>query len=276
MLLAEPQRTPYDLHFRLLGIPVRISPFFWVASFLLGWGLVQSFAGPGKDLSMGAGLCIWTVAVLISILVHEFGHALAFRRYGVDADVILYHFGGLAVPRRSYTGRLPWQDPKKQLVISAAGPVVQLMLGIGVAAIFYFDGYHVPNPVPYKFVPWFPERYHMVGLFEFQYTYPPPAIKALEISLIFSSVFWSLLNLLPIYPLDGGQISRELFTLANPREGIRFSLMLSVAAGAAVAAWGFMHQDMFMGLMFGMLAYSSFAALQAYFGRGGGFGGGRF
>ena len=89
--------------------------------------------------------------------------------------------------------------------------------------------------------------------------------------MAFLSVNLAILNLLPIYPLDGGQISREIFLVVSPREGIRHSLILSmIVAGdlAALAAkralsaegWG----SWFIVLLFGYLAYSSYAALQAY------------
>jgi stage IV sporulation protein FB len=268
MLLAEPQRTPYDLHFRLLGIPVRISPFFWVANALLGfnWARGLNILSAGH-ISVGLGLLLWILAVLISIIVHEFGHAMAFRYYGVDADVVLYHFGGLAIPRRAYTGRVPWQDPKKQIVISAAGPAAEILLGIVVIALLYAGGFAVVNPLP--FIP-------QLEFLSDGKPLPSLALEAFVEALVYVSIWWALLNLLPIYPLDGGQISREIFTIGNPREGIRYSLILSVAVGAAVAVWAFMHQNTFMAIMFAMLAYSSFATLQAYFGRGGGFGGGRF
>ena len=167
MLLAEPQPTAYDLHFRLLGIPVRITPFFWVASVLLGWSLAQSFATQSQgEISVGIALIIWTAAVLLSILVHEFGHALAFRAFGVESDVVLYQFGGLAIPRRSLgysSGRQSWQEPKKQIIISAAGPVAQFLLAIIAAAIFYLAGYYVPKPVPFAFFPWFPAKVDLRG-----------------------------------------------------------------------------------------------------------------
>ena len=262
MFLAEPPRTAYDLHFRLLGINVRVTPFFWLASIVLGWEVAQGFAaGSNGEMNVGVGLLIWTAAVFISILVHEFGHALAFRYYGTNADVVLYHFGGLAIPRRSATfgyGYHPWQDPKKQIVISAAGPIGQLILGIAVAAAFYVGGYFVPNPLPFIHKLDFLRGGKDAAIF----------MEAFEVSIIVSSIWWALLNLLPIYPLDGGQIAREVFTLSNPREGIRFSLILSIVAAGSVAVWGFMDNQTFTGIMFGMLAYSSFMALQAYMGGG--------
>ncbi len=269
MLLAEPPRTAYDLHFRLLGIPVRITPLFWVVGAMLGWNLAQDFATLSQgELSVGLALIIWTLAVLLSLLVHEFGHAVAFRVFGVESDVVLYHFGGLAIPQRVLGfggGRQAWQEPRKQIVISAAGPLSQLLLAVIVAAIFYVGGFVVVNPLPFI---------HPLDFLARSGRVPPLGLYAFEVSLIFSSVWWALLNLLPIFPLDGGQISREMFTLASPHQGVRYSLILSLAAAAAVAVWGFTHDDTFMGIMFAMLAYSSFMTLQAYFGGGRGFGGG--
>lgn len=269
MFLAEPPPTAYDLHFRLLGIPVRITPFFWVVSVFLGWNLAQGIADQSRgELSVGLALILWILAVLLSLLVHEFGHVLAFRFFGVDSDVVLYQMGGLAIPRRSFgfeSGRQPWQEPTKQIVISAAGPLAQLLMAVIVAGIFYVGGFLVPNPLPFI---------HSLDFLFRDGRWPPLALYTFEVSLILSSVWWALLNLLPIYPLDGGQISREMFTLASPQQGIRFSLILSVAVAAAVAVWGFTHDDTFMGIMFALLAYSSFKTLQAYFGGGRRFGGG--
>jgi Zn-dependent protease len=78
------------------------------------------------------------------------------------------------------------------------------------------------------------------------------------------NILWGLVNLLPIYPLDGGRISRELFTLGNPRAGIVQSLQLSIGAAVLVAIYGILQQSTFLCLMFGYLAYSSFQTLQAY------------
>src|SRR6185369_13014867 len=78
------------------------------------------------------------------------------------------------------------------------------------------------------------------------------------------NILWGLVNLLPIYPLDGGQISRELFTLGNPRAGVIQSLQLSVGVAVLVAIYGLLQSSLFLCIMFGLLAYSSFQTLQAY------------
>ena len=91
--------------------------------------------------------------------------------------------------------------------------------------------------------------------------------------ILWPSVYWALLNLLPIYPLDGGQIARELMVSKDPWEGTRRSLWLSVITGAVVAVLGFASGRFILALMFGSLAFSSWQMLQQI-GGGGGFGGG--
>ena len=85
--------------------------------------------------------------------------------------------------------------------------------------------------------------------------------------LLYVNIFWGLVNLLPIYPLDGGRIAREVFTLGNPRRGIIQSLWLSVIGAAASRRLGPDAQFDLYGFMFGYLSYASYQTLQAYQGR---------
>ncbi|NQT41325.1 MAG: site-2 protease family protein, partial [Planctomycetes bacterium] len=88
-------------------------------------------------------------------------------------------------------------------------------------------------------------------------------------NMIGVNVAWGLLNLLPVYPLDGGHICREILSLRNPRAGIERSLVVSVAVGAMMAVYALIAMDqIWVAVMFGFLAYSSYTTLQAYSGRG--------
>jgi stage IV sporulation protein FB len=267
LLLAEPPPNPWDLHLKMLGIPVRITPWFWLGSAVLGWNFAAGLARSSQGtVNVGTALLIWIGVVLVSIIAHEFGHALAFRLYGIHSHVVLYHFGGLAVPDGSFDfTRHVRLQPVQQIVISAAGPVASLTLGFVFVAVIYSGGYYVPSPLP---------GFHQLDFIWHGQKIPSVALQGLLHAILFVNIWWALMNLLPVYPLDGGQISRQAFTLGNPREGIRYSLILSIAVSAAVAAWAMMGQDTFLAIMFGMLAYSSYLTLQAYLGRSGGFGGG--
>ncbi|MEO8496407.1 MAG: site-2 protease family protein [Planctomycetota bacterium] len=266
MLLAEPQRTPYDLHFQMFGFDVRVSPFFWLAAALLGWqltlGIDTALARFESNPGQGGLLLIWIASVFVSILIHELGHAFAMRYYGIHAYIVLYHFGGLAVPDSAsgFTGMSRRGGSTQQIVISAAGPAAQLALAALIIAALKATGSSLLFEIPY-----------LEAIVPLESGEPIASIPLMSLLyfLILPSIFWALLNLLPVYPLDGGQISREVLTIFSPRDGLRNSLILSIVAGAAVAIYGLTHDDMMLGMMFGMLAFSSYQILQAYSGRGG-------
>jgi Zn-dependent protease len=97
----------------------------------------------------------------------------------------------------------------------------------------------------------------------------PELVVYFVAAFLYVSVYWALVNLLPIYPLDGGQISRELFVLSNTRDALRNSLILSIAAAGMMAIYGFSQEDYYLAILFGLLAYDSFTALQQHSGYGG-------
>ncbi len=244
MLLGDPPPTPYDLNFSLFGIPVRIHPFFWAIAILLG---IRS--------SGAAELLVWVVALFVAILFHEFGHALAMRAYGFRPWITLYGFGGLASRDASQFGHSRGNAPLGQIIISFAGPGAGFLLAALVCGVVVLCGHEIGVLVgpPYGIA-----------------VFPIGIIGSLQLTLfiyhlLFVSVAWGLVNLLPIYPLDGGQIAREIFLLANPRDGIRQSLILSmftavVMAVVGLALWG----SIWVGFLFGYFAYTSYKTLQAY------------
>ncbi len=271
MFLAEPQRTAYDFHFQLFGFAIRVSPFFWVAGAVLGWSWAVSWnnmfensptyvdSNPGQ----GALLLIWIAVMFGSILLHELGHAIAIRRYGRDARIVLYHFGGLAIEdsASSFSSFKGSRSPHEQIVISAAGPGIELLLAAAIVLVCKSQGYVCSTSIGF-----IDDAFQLREgrLFE------SAALLAGIDALLFVNVFWALMNLLPVYPLDGGQISRELFVLYGNRDGIKNSLMLSVFTGGAAAVYCLSSGSTMGAMMFGMLAFSSYQVLQAYSGRGGG------
>jgi len=270
VFLAEPPRTAYDFHFQLFGFDVRVSPFFWLAGALLGWN--WSFAWDQvfsripelADSNPGQGmlLVLWIAVVFVSILIHELGHTFAMRHFGMRAHVVLYHFGGLAIPdsMTSYMRVGRGGHPYQQIIISAAGPGVQLALAAVIILLAKGLGYGVQTGLAFL-----DNAFDLPG--GAMMTSAP--LLAIVEALLFVNLFWGLMNLLPVYPLDGGQISRELFSLHGGSDGIRHSLILSIFAGGAAAVWGFQTGNIMLAVMFGMLAFSSYQILQAYSGRGG-------
>ncbi|HEU5116913.1 MAG TPA: Zn-dependent protease, partial [Isosphaeraceae bacterium] len=77
-MLGMPAPTAYDLNFRILGIPARISPWFWLGALLIS---------PSKDPQK---VLLFALCALVSILVHEYGHGLMARAFGFRAQVALF------------------------------------------------------------------------------------------------------------------------------------------------------------------------------------------
>lgn len=256
MLLGEPARTQADLNFSFFGIPVRVHPFFWLIAVLLGpidTGLPE--------------ILVRVAAFFLAILVHELGHAMAMRAYGFRPWITLYGLGGLTSCNPAGDYGSSGSEPARQILISAAGPGAGFALaGILIGAIS-LAGYRVQLGLggTYGVV----IRMEQVG---------PVYLDYFLWYMLFISIIWGIVNLLPVYPLDGGQIAREIFLKVNPRDGIRQSLLLSTVTAAAVAvivlgrsiqaAGGqFRFGMLWVPLLFGYLAYASYATLQAYSGR---------
>ena len=108
MILAEPPPSQGDLHFRLFGFPVRVHPFFWLVCLIMG--LRGSSTPPAEVIA-------WLIAVFVSIVIHELGHAFLQRRYGGNPRIVLHGFGGLAI-----CGDCD-RSPRSQILISLAGPM---------------------------------------------------------------------------------------------------------------------------------------------------------
>ena len=76
--------------------------------------------------------------------------------------------------------------------------------------------------------------------------FPIIHLERLPESYVFQiTVMWGLLNLLPIYPLDGGQIAQQIFVLTNPQDAMRQSLILSVIVGGMMALIAFVQWQSF-------------------------------
>jgi stage IV sporulation protein FB len=86
--------------------------------------------------------------------------------------------------------------------------------------------------------------------------------------LLWVNIFWGLINLMPVQPLDGGNVARNLFLHYDPLDGVRKALWLSVITGALLALLGlFAFRSIYMALLFGLLAYQSYQSVSNRYGR---------
>lgn len=265
MFLSEPPATGYDLNFTLFGFSIRVHPAFFILPLLLGGWALQNPA-----MNAGLTLLVLVTVFFVSILVHELGHAFAFRYFGQPARVVLYWMGGLAIPD---SGGGPWMPrsnrsltPGQQIIISLAGPVFGFLLAallIGIVIAMGGSVYFTTDRFMPMFLPDMPKdmRGNAAG-------------QALELFFrlgIWVNIFLNILNLAPVYPLDGGQVARQLFLLNDPWNGLKYSYFLSIAIGALIAIASFARDDQFLGIFFGFMAWSNYMTMQQT--GGGGYGG---
>ena len=269
MLLSEPGRTPYDINFSIFGFPVRVHPLFFLMPLLLGFSIIQVASEVG--LNTGVAIVVLVVVFFLSILVHELGHTFAFRMFGIPSRIMLYWMGGLAIPgsnnvwSQSGVQRL---RSNQQIIVSLAGPFFGFMLAGVLIGTVYLLGGHIR-------VDWGGMLPSFTPVFQGHAEFVTGTNQALWLFLlvgIWANVFWNILNLMPVFPLDGGQVARELFTQSDPGNGVRNSLYLSIGVAVAIAVFGFSRSDKFMGFFFAYMAFMSFQTLQMH--QGGGFGGG--
>ncbi len=248
LLFQPPPSTRYDLRFNLLGIPVRVHPLFWLVALLLG--------SSSRSIVL---ILIWILAVFVSILIHELGHALAFRRYGQPSYIVLHFSGGLTVPESLSWGGMSANvgfSPNQNIFISLAGPFAGFLMAGLIAVGVVISGGSIITTYLLGFIP-----------LPVSATLPfgGGILSSLVTTMLWINIFWGLINLMPVYPLDGGNVARYLLLQADPRDGVRKSLWLSVIAGGLVALAGFFFLgSVYMAVLFGFLAFQSYQSLQAY------------
>ena len=227
-------------NFSLWGVPVHVKFMFWFSVLIMG----------GEQPA--PMVVIWAAACFSSILLHELGHVFAFRVFGDRAEVILYGWGGMAVPGGEPRGTLA------RFVVALAGPAAGFALAgltLAVAASIGAKthiGFHMMLPT----IAVWPK----VG--SSAYLQPSATYTVLN-DLLYINFYWGLVNLLPIYPLDGGHAARAVFEQYNPYRGRKMSLMLSAGLAAVVAIWGLTQHSMYLVILFGLLSVSSIQAFEA-------------
>ncbi len=244
MLFQEPATSRFDLKFSIARIPVRVHPWFWVTTVFFG-----TTTG---DLDR---LLVWIVVVFFSILLHEFGHALMMRRYGQPSHIVLYAWGGLAVPEVVPWGR-GWAgvatSPRQEVWVSLAGPGAGFILAGLTLALTLLVGAEYHPTVLGHVMPWLNVLMPFGGRI----------VNLLVSTILYVNLGWGLINLMPVFPLDGGQIARNLWIVADPLDGGRRSLWLSMIAGV-IGALGTLAALGSTGTacLFALLAMQSFLTL---------------
>jgi Zn-dependent protease len=199
--------------FRLFGISVEVQMGFWITAAILGLNYIQT----------PAFFAIWIGVVLLSVLVHELGHALAIMRHKIEPEIALHWMGGTTAWRQV----LPLRRID-QVIISLAGPFA----GFAIAGILFGVGLVAPGPVA---------------------SLPEWAQFAMG-KLFYVNVFWGVFNLVPMLPLDGGHVLEHAL---GPKR-VRLTAAISFIVGGSLALVCLGYQMFWGAFIFGMGAYQSY------------------
>ena len=185
---------------RISGTEVKVHLTFVL---FLGWWAVGGYQQAGMAGALAAAF--WLLAVFACILLHEFGHILMARRFGVRTpDVILLPIGGVA-----RLERIP-EEPKQELLIALAGPAVTAAIALILYLIIQLSG-------------------NDAGLGDLS-----PGRPFLSL-LMNVNVYLLLFNLIPAFPMDGGRVLRAL--LAS-RMGLVRGTRVAATLGQTLAIVG--------------------------------------
>lgn len=171
----------------------------WTFGLLLAWAAWAAYDGAGSGIAVVLGLA-FLLAVFASVLLHELGHALVARRYGVRThNILLTPIGGIA----SLEG-MP-RAPKAEIAVALAGPAVNLAIAVGLGLFAVVTGWSA------------------FGLLQ---------------PLLFANVSLALFNLIPAFPMDGGRALRAYLAMrvgARRATAVAVGLGKTVAVVMAIA-----------------------------------------
>lgn len=210
------------MRFKLFNIPVHIHITFLLFAAFLG----------SSRLETPTFLVTWVIVVCFSVLVHEFGHALADKYFGGNPSIQLVGIAGLTYTAESV------KDYKKKILITAAGPLFGFVLG----ALSYLIEHYLVMP-----------NFTMYVILR---------------DLMWVNLAWSVFNLFPIYPLDGGQILLALMKRLSKKYGEIISFIISLLISLPLAIYFLFQKDFYLALLLGALSAMSFQKLYIHFSRG--------
>ncbi len=204
-------------HLTVFGFEVRFELFFWLTTLFIAIRLGEQHWGYAA---------LWIALATVSVLLHELGHAIAYRHYGAKARIAMTGFGGL-----TYGTETDHITPKQQIVISLAGSTIE-MLVLGFPAMLIRS---VWDPAygswAYLTLTW----------------------------LIWINVTWALVNLAPVWPMDGGKVLEQVFIIRSGHNRMRLVHKISIATGAVavLVCWNY-------GLRFGIFLFLFFIVMNLF------------
>jgi Zn-dependent protease len=183
-------------------------------------------------IAQPALLVSWVAVVTVSVILHELGHALAARAFGREPSIELIGIGGV-----TYTPKAG-STLAESLITSLAGPLVGIIIGLS----FLWLG-NLLKPVS-------------------------PVAAVIIGDIVWVNLYWSLANLLPVLPLDGGNIALALLARLFKKRGHLIAALVSFTVSAALAVYTVWNRYWFAALLLGFLALYNLRQLRYHKSRG--------
>ncbi|PKD43549.1 site-2 protease family protein [Rhodohalobacter barkolensis] len=175
---------------RFAGIKVQIHWTFWLLFLFIGF-MVLSNDGSYADLFWNFA---FITALFICVVLHEFGHALAARRYGVGTrNITLFPIGGVANLKD-----MP-ENPKEEFIIAIAGPLVNVVIALLLWMVVPLDQFLVDDPEMLE------EQLVSINAQNFLFY-----LFAINVALV-------AFNMIPAFPMDGGRVFRAILATRMSR-----------------------------------------------------------
>jgi Zn-dependent protease len=187
--------------------------------------LIPALSLRSRDLQ---GALIWTTLVFVGVLLHELGHALTMKRYGFSPFITLHGLGGLT---HFPPGAQP--TPRQNFFITFAGPGAGLALG------------------------------GVVWLVSQVLTAPNPALETALRDALWINIGWSIVNLFPILPWDGGLLLDAGLAWATGKPQHKLVGVVSVVLGGGVVLLAIKFQMLLLGYFGAMGVLQGFNRLNA-------------
>lgn len=242
------------IQFQLFGIPIRIEPWFWLTAFFLSGG-TRLGAASGSTRADVVWVLAWMIVICFSVIVHELGHALTARKLaGGRNHIRLWAFGGLAYQEESR----PSRSARLWTIAMGPGAGFLLFLLTVLAMILALGPQLASEVIPFKLFGIFPQGGNYSFEFASYINENGPALRLFHV-LLLVNFWWSVINLLPIFPLDGGQ----LLSTWTGKTLLTYKVGFVVALIAAIATLTF-NKSIWNACLFGFLAYQNFKNLQTF------------
>jgi Zn-dependent protease len=172
------------------------------------------------------GMAIWVGVVLVGVLVHELGHALMGMAFGLKPVISMMGMGGLT----------SWPSGKrlsntKSVLVSLAGPLTGMALGFAVLMLVHPEPGSIGEKIAQKWV---------------------------QVNIV-----WGLFNLMPVMPLDGGNVMFAILQGITKGRGERPARIVSIALAGLGGLFAFQKGQPYIAVLAGLFLFQNFQALRA-------------